>query len=98
MCYYVLARTRKRKKCSYKHPERMMLVPKKKQDLFSSYLDEVYDVTNVLKQEGKSHAECRYMEIMAVLLLFVLDSLRVIRSCFFAAFGIALGLFLSNLL
>lgn len=73
-------------------------MPKKKQDLFSRYLGEVYDVTNVLKQEGKNKAECRYMEIMAELLLFVLDSLRVVRSFFFAALGIALGLYLSKLL
>lgn len=59
---------------------------KKRQDVFSSYLDKVYNVCKMLEQEGYSRGEARYFEIVATILLRILDSLRAIRFllCFFA--------------
>lgn len=50
-------------------------------------LDEMYDITKVLKQEGKSAAECRYMEIVYTRLLLIFDALSFMRTLFFFLLG-----------
>lgn len=57
-------------------------------------LKEIYDISDVLYKEGHSSAECRYMEIVAVILLFIESHLNILRmlSFFF------LGSFIAHLL
>ena len=50
-------------------------------------LDEMYDITQMLKQEGKSAAECRYMEIVYTRLLLIFDALSFMRTLFFFLLG-----------
>lgn len=50
-------------------------------------LDEMYDITQMLKQEGKSAAECRYMEIVYTRLLLIFDALSFLRTLFFFLLG-----------
>lgn len=50
-------------------------------------LDEMYDITKVLKKEGKSAAECRYMEIVYTRLLLIFDALSFLRTLFFFLLG-----------
>lgn len=59
---------------------------KKRDDFFDRYLNQVYEVGEMLHEEGYSAAERRYLEIMATILLFILDSLRTIR-CFLCLLG-----------
>lgn len=53
---------------------------KKRTDKFERDLKEIINVVDMLNQEGKSYAECRYRVIMATRLLLVEDSLRFIRT------------------
>ena len=55
-------------------------------------LNEMYEVTAVLNEEGQSYAESRYKEIVAMTLLAILDHLRALRAilCFLLGGGIAL--------
>lgn len=50
-------------------------------------LDEMYDITQMLKKEGKSAAECRYMEIVYTRLLLIYDALSFLRTLFFFLLG-----------
>lgn len=70
---------------------------KKRKDFFNRYLDEIYDVSNMLRQQGKSYAECRYLEIVAVLLLFVNEELRMIGCGFAALLGFFFGLIIRGM-
>ena len=45
-------------------------------------LDEMYDITQMLKKEGKSAAECRYCEIVYMRLLLIFDTLSILRTLF----------------
>lgn len=55
---------------------------------FNERLDEIYRVGNQMrKPNGDQLAECRYREIMAELLLLILDSLHVIRTALFFLIG-----------
>lgn len=71
---------------------------KKRQDFFHRYLDEIYDVSDMLNKEGKSRAECRYREIVAIILLFIREDLRAIRGVLFGLLGLFIGLLLRSLL
>lgn len=64
---------------------------KKKKDFFEKYLDEIYEITKMLKEEGHSSAECSYCEIMAVILLFINEGIRAIRFTLSIALGVLLG-------
>lgn len=67
---------------------------KKRTDKFERDLKEIINVVDMLNQEGKSYAECRYRVIMATRLLLVEDSLRFIRTLL----AIIIGLLVGNLL
>ena len=71
---------------------------KKHKDTFEQYRDCIYDITDVLEKEGYSRAECRYKEIMATILLLILDSLHVIRSTLCFSIGLNVYLLLKLLL
>ena len=71
---------------------------KKSQDFFHRYLDEIYHVSDMLQEEGHSRAECRYCEIVAIILLFLTNSVRTVRSYICALGGMFLGLLLSRML
>ena len=45
------------------------------------------NVLNMLESEGESRGECSYREIVYTSLLFILDSLRVLRTLFFFLLG-----------
>lgn len=47
-------------------------------------LDEINDIDDMLKKEGKSYGERRYRKIMYTSVFLILDSLRIIRTllCF----------------
>lgn len=51
-------------------------------------LDEMNDIIEMLKKEGKSAAECSYKKVVYSRLLLIDDSLRVIRTllCFLIGF------------
>ena len=70
---------------------------KKSQDFFDRYLDEIYDVNKMLREEGKSYGECRYLKVVAVILLFIREDLRVLRTSLFGVMGLIVGLLLSSL-
>ena len=67
---------------------------KKRTSKFERDLKEIINVVDMLNQEGKSYAECRYRVIMAMRLLLVEDSLRFIRTLL----AIIIGLLVGNLL
>lgn len=67
---------------------------KKRTDKFERDLKEIINVVDMLNQEGKSYAECRYRVIMATRLLLVEDSLRFIRTLL----AIIIGLLVGNLI
>lgn len=69
---------------------------KKKEDFFTRYLGEVYNISNMLKQEGCSSAECRYREIVATIMLVIRDDLHAIRNGLFFFGGAFLGLLLAS--
>lgn len=71
---------------------------KKHQNFFDHYFDQVCDVTDMLKKEGHSSAECRYKKIMATILLFIRSDLRAIRVFLLILLGSLLGLLLRFLL
>lgn len=71
---------------------------KKSQNFFDRYLDEIYDVSDMLQKEGHSRAECRYCEIMAIILLFLTNSVRTLRLYISGLGGMLLGLLLSRML
>lgn len=50
-------------------------------------LDEMHDIIEMLKKEGKSAAECSYMKVMYSRLLLIDDSLRVLRTILCLLFG-----------
>ena len=64
---------------------------KKKKDFFDKWLDEIYDVSEMLEKEGHSAAECRYCEIVATLLLFIKEGIRTISLTLSVALGVLLG-------
>lgn len=64
---------------------------KKRESFFDSKLDEIYQVGEMLQQEGKSCAEHRAYIQVATLLLFISSSLRRIGYVLFALLGILLG-------
>lgn len=71
---------------------------KKREDLFKYYIDQVCDITEMLEKEGHSRAECRYKEVMAIILLLILDSLRVCRTYLCILIGALFAHLLSGVL
>ena len=69
----------------------------KQPNRFKHGLDEIYDLRDMLKKKGQYDSKCRYLEIMAVRLLFIEDSLRVIRSFLACGLGLLIGHLLSAL-
>lgn len=51
-------------------------------------LDEINDIDDMLKKEGKSYGERRYRKIMLIRLLLILDSLRVLRTLLCILIGV----------
>ncbi len=58
---------------------------------FKEALDEMNDIIEMLKKEGKSAAECSYMKVMYSRLLLIDDSLRFLRTilCLLCGFLVA---------
>lgn len=50
--------------------------------------DEMRNVLNMLEREGESRGECSYREIVYTSLLFILDSLRVLRTLLSSLLGL----------
>lgn len=71
---------------------------KKKRSFPEQLLDEVYDLSEMLKEEGKSYAERRNNEIMARLLLLLLDGQKIFRTSTMFLLGLILGTALNILL
>lgn len=71
---------------------------KKRDDPIKEELERLYKVTYMLQAEGHSDTECRYLEIVATILLIILDNLRTIRKAAFFFVGSFFGLLLSRLL
>ena len=71
---------------------------KKKRDFFDERLDDIFEVSKVLQEEGHSAAECRYGEIVAVILLFINEGIRAIRFTLSCALGALAGLAISFIL
>lgn len=65
---------------------------KKRKSLAEELLAEVYYISEMLKQEGKSGTECRYYEITAELLILILNSLSILRTFISFLTGFALSL------
>lgn len=64
---------------------------KKPPSYFERRLDEIYNVEEVFHKEGHEAAERRYLKIVALLLLFIDDSLRSIRFFLSAMAGLFTG-------
>lgn len=64
---------------------------KKKRSYPEQLLEEVYDLSDMLKEEGKSYAERRNNEIMAMLILLIVNRLDSIRFAIYFILGILLG-------
>lgn len=74
----------------------MALRHKGRPNHFKQYLCEIEDIGKMLEKEGKTDGERRYFEIMALLLLFIDESLRSIRSFLACGIGLALGLIIKH--
>lgn len=64
----------------------------KEKDFFDKRLDDIFEVSKMLEEEGHSPAECRYGEIVAVILLFINEGIRAIRFTLSIALGLMAGL------
>lgn len=51
-------------------------------------LDEINDVDDMLKKEGKSYGERRYRKIMSIRLLLIFDTLCVLRTLLCILIGV----------
>ena len=71
---------------------------KKTPSYFKRRLDEIYEVEDVFRKEGHEAAERGYLKIVALLLLFIDESLRSIRFFLSALTGLFTGLFFSRIL
>lgn len=71
---------------------------KKTPSYFERRLDEIYNIEKVFREKGHEAAERSYLKIVALLLLFIDDSLRAIRRLFSALAGLLTGAFISYLL
>ena len=72
----------------------MKLFHQERTSRFESVLNEIYDVAKVLNEQGESDGKSRYMKIMAETLLFIDDSLRVIRLVLCFGLGVLTALLL----
>lgn len=54
---------------------------------FQQALEEMNDIIEMLKKEGKSAAECSYKKVMYSRLLLIDDSLRFLRTILCLLFG-----------
>ena len=70
---------------------------KKRSDCFESELRKLYDITKMLKEEGKSDGECRYKELIATILLFIDTSLHDIGIALYILLGFVISKFISGL-
>ena len=58
---------------------------------FERGVNQILDISVMLEQKGEYSPECRYLEIMAILLLSIDESLNAFRSFFYFGFGFLLG-------
>lgn len=70
---------------------------KKRTDRFERELRELCDITKVLEEEGESDGERRYKELIATILLFIDDSLRMIGLALFGLLGFVFAKFIGGL-
>lgn len=70
----------------------------KKPDRFERMHNEIIEIGQMLQEKGEYDGKCRYLEIMAIILLFIDNSLSVIRSVLFAGAGVIAGLLISGML
>ena len=66
-------------------------------DRFEHTLDEIYDVSDMLRSKGEYDGKCRYLEIMAKELLFISTSLSLLRTYLCIGLGVIIGHLLSQL-
>jgi len=65
---------------------------------FERVLNQILDISVMLEQKGEYSPECRYLEIMAILLLSIDESLNALRGFFYFGFGLLLGHLLASFL
>jgi hypothetical protein len=70
----------------------------KQPNRFEQTLKEIKEIRMMLDGEGQNDGKSRYLEIMATILLFIEDSLSVIRSLLCIGLGFAFALFLNRVL
>ncbi len=71
---------------------------KKRSDETNHEVDEIYNISNMLKSEGKTDGERRQFELLMKYLLFLEISLGKIITALFILIGLVLGKILSGLL
>lgn len=71
---------------------------KKRNDETNHEVDEIYNISNMLKSEGKTDGERRQFELLMKYLLFLEISLGKIITALFILIGLVLGKILSGLL
>ena len=71
---------------------------KKRSDETNHEVDEIYNISNMLKSEGKTDGERRQFELLLKYLLFLEISLGKIITALFILIGLVLGKILSGLL
>lgn len=71
---------------------------KKRNDETNHEVDEIYNISNMLKSEGKTDGERRQFELLMKYLLFLEINLGKIITALFILIGLVLGKILSGLL
>ena len=71
---------------------------KKRNDETNHEVDEIYNISNMHKSEGKTDGERRQFELLMKYLLFLEISLGKIITALFILIGLVLGKILSGLL
>lgn len=67
-------------------------------DFFHRALDELNEINEMLRQEGKPDGERSYLKIMAIIALRIDSSLLAIRTLLSATLGLLIGLALTLIL
>lgn len=70
---------------------------KRSDERFKGELCKLYDIKEMLKEEGKSDGECSYKVFVAELLLFIDSSLHSIGIALFCLLGFVIGKFITGL-
>ena len=66
--------------------------------LIEEMLEEINDIAEVLQQEGENDGKSRYLEIVAVLLVGIDSSLKILRTLLAVCVGLQIGALVSRLI